>query len=112
MPSKMTKSILRPPFRPPQVPAAVRSSRLPCGKVGKAQIFTAARESSGESLLIAGTSSNFPQLFQRSGCRHVAATPSLTLCLGGGLRARTGGGQYSPHVIGSIVREASGPEHT
>jgi hypothetical protein len=34
---------------PPQVPAAVRSSRLSCGKVGKAQIFTSARESSGES---------------------------------------------------------------
>ena len=49
MPGKMTKSILRPPFRPPQVPAAVRSSRLSCGKVGKAQIFTSARESSGES---------------------------------------------------------------
>ena len=46
---KMTNSILRPPFRPPQVPAAVRSSRLSCGKVGKAQIFTSARESSGES---------------------------------------------------------------
>jgi hypothetical protein len=49
MPGKMTNSILRPPFRPPQVPAAVRSSRLSCGKVGKAQIFTSARESSGES---------------------------------------------------------------
>jgi hypothetical protein len=46
---KITKPILRPPFRPPQVPAAVRSSRLSCGKVGKAQIFTSARESSGES---------------------------------------------------------------
>jgi hypothetical protein len=51
MPGKMTNSILRPPFRPPQVPAAVRSSRLSCGKVGKAQIFTSARESSGESPL-------------------------------------------------------------
>jgi urease accessory protein len=51
MPGKMTKSILRPPFRPPQVPAAVRSSRLCCGKVAKAQIFTSARESSGESRL-------------------------------------------------------------
>jgi hypothetical protein len=49
MPGKMTNSILRPPFRPPQVPAAVRSSRLSCGKVGKAQIFTSARESPGES---------------------------------------------------------------
>jgi len=49
MPGKMTKSILRPPLRPPQVPASVRSSRLSCGKVGKAQIFTSARESSGES---------------------------------------------------------------
>jgi len=29
--------------------AAVRSSRLSCGKVGKAQIFTSAREASGES---------------------------------------------------------------
>jgi hypothetical protein len=35
MPGKMTNSILRPPLRPPQVPAAVRSSRLSCGKVGK-----------------------------------------------------------------------------
>src|SRR4029077_6312776 len=48
---KITKPILRPPFRPPQVPAAVPSSRLSCGKVGKAQIFTSARESSGESRL-------------------------------------------------------------
>ena len=54
MPGKMTKSILRPPFRPPQVPAAVRSSRLSCGKVGKAQIFTSARESSGESPVFGG----------------------------------------------------------
>jgi hypothetical protein len=53
MPGKMTNSILRPPFRPPQVPAALRSSRLSCGKVGKAQIFTSARESSGESRIIA-----------------------------------------------------------
>src|SRR4029450_5561252 len=51
MPGKMTKSILRPPLGPPQVPAAVRSSRLSCGKVGKAQKFTSARESSGESRL-------------------------------------------------------------
>jgi hypothetical protein len=49
MPGKMNNSILRPPFRPPKVPAAVRSSRLSCGKVGKAQIFTSAGESSGES---------------------------------------------------------------
>ena len=55
MPGKMTKSILRPPFRPPQVPAAVRSSRLSCGKVGKAQTFTSARESSGKSRLMRGT---------------------------------------------------------
>ena len=41
MPGKMTT----------QVPAAVRSSRLSCGKVGKAQIFTSARESPGESRL-------------------------------------------------------------
>src|SRR5436190_1444889 len=27
MPGKMTKSILRPPFRPPRVPAAVRSTK-------------------------------------------------------------------------------------
>jgi hypothetical protein len=52
MPGKMTKSILRPPFRPPQVPAPVRSSLVCCGKVAKAQIFTSARESSGESRLI------------------------------------------------------------
>ena len=44
MPGKITKSILRPPFRPPQIPAALRSSRLSCGKIGKAQIFTSARE--------------------------------------------------------------------
>src|SRR6478735_4571152 len=57
MPGKLTNSILRPPFRPPQVPAAVRSSRLSCGKVGKAQIFTSARESSGESRLKRPTAS-------------------------------------------------------
>ena len=48
---KITKPILRPPFRPPQVPAAVPSSRLSCGKVGKARIFTSARELSWESRL-------------------------------------------------------------
>ena len=47
MPGKMTKSNLRLPFRPPQVPAAVRRSRLSCGRVGKPQIFTSPGESSG-----------------------------------------------------------------
>ena len=37
MPGKMTKSILLTTIPTTQVPAAVRSSRLSCGKVGKAQ---------------------------------------------------------------------------
>ena len=69
MPGKMTKSILRPPFRPPQVPAAVRSSRLSCGKVGKAQIFTSARESSGESRFNdRGATMTKALLLSRCGC--------------------------------------------
>ena len=76
MPGKMTKSILRPPFRPPQVLAAVRSSRLSCGKVGKAQIFMSARESSGESRLklrvAAGIGLN--------GCKHNKRQQEEMLC--------------------------------
>ena len=55
MPGKMTKSNLRLPFRPPQVPAAVRRSRLSCGRVGKPQIFTSPGESSGESRFMASS---------------------------------------------------------
>jgi hypothetical protein len=74
MPGKMTKSILRPPFRPPQVPAAVRSSRLCCGKVAKAQIFTSARESSGESRIKSLTDVRF--WVDRTLSRHRLMTES------------------------------------
>ena len=51
MPGKMARSAPRPPFGLPEVPAAVRTSRLSCGKAGKAQIFTPDWESSGVSRL-------------------------------------------------------------
>jgi hypothetical protein len=66
MPGKMTKSILRPPFRPPKVPAAVRSSRLSCGKVGKAQNIHLSRESSGESRVKPFTISSVSWLVRES----------------------------------------------
>ena len=49
MPGKMHQ--INPSTTIPTTPgtAAVRSSRLSCGKVGKAQIFTSARESSTSS---------------------------------------------------------------
>ena len=48
MPGKMARSAPRPPFGLPEVPVAVRTSRLSCRKAGKARIFTPVRESSGE----------------------------------------------------------------
>src|SRR5450830_1905519 len=39
----------RPPFGLPDAPVAVRTSRLSCGKAGKARIFTPVWDSSGES---------------------------------------------------------------
>ena len=48
MPAKMARSIPRPPFGPPEVPAAVRISRLSCGEVGKSLLSTLVSESSGE----------------------------------------------------------------
>src|SRR5450759_4062102 len=41
----------RPPFGLPDAPVAVRTSRLSCGKAGKARIFTPVWDSSGESRL-------------------------------------------------------------
>src|SRR6185437_5592289 len=49
MPSKMSRSAPRPPFRLREVSIAVRTLRLSCRKAGKAPIFTPVRESSGES---------------------------------------------------------------
>ena len=54
MPAKIARSAPRPPFGLPEVLVAVRTSRLSCGKAGKARIFTPVRESSGESRLIPG----------------------------------------------------------
>ena len=49
MPAKMARSAPRPPFGLPDAPVAVRTSRLSCGKAGKARIFTPVWDSSGES---------------------------------------------------------------
>jgi hypothetical protein len=49
MPRKMARSAPRPPFGLPDAPVAVRTSRLSCGKAGKARIFTPVWDSSGES---------------------------------------------------------------
>ena len=51
MPGKMARSAPRPPFGLPDAPVAVRTSRLSCGKAGKARIFTPVWDSSGESRL-------------------------------------------------------------
>jgi hypothetical protein len=48
MPGKMARSAPRPPFGLPDAPVAVRTSRLSCGKAGKARIFTPVWDSSGE----------------------------------------------------------------
>ena len=48
---KMARSAPRPPFGPPVVLGAVRTSRLAYREGGKALIFTPVRESSGESQL-------------------------------------------------------------
>jgi hypothetical protein len=49
MPGKMARSAPRPPFGLPDAPVTVRTSRLSCGKAGKARIFTPVWDSSGES---------------------------------------------------------------
>jgi hypothetical protein len=51
MPAKMTRSVPRPPFGLPDVPAAIHTSRGSCGKARKAQGFMPLRESSRESRL-------------------------------------------------------------
>ena len=52
MPAKMARSAPRPPFGLPDAPVAVRTSRLSCGKAGKARIFTPVWDSSGESRIM------------------------------------------------------------
>ena len=52
MPGKMTKSILRPPFRPPRYRQPSAARVYLAGRSEKRKIFTSARESSGESRLI------------------------------------------------------------
>ena len=49
MPAKMARSASRPPSGLPEVTVAVRIALLPCRKAGKPRVFTAVRESSGES---------------------------------------------------------------
>ena len=52
MPGKMARSAPRPPFGLPDAPVAVRTSRLSCGKAGKARISKPVPGSSGESRLM------------------------------------------------------------
>ena len=49
MPGKMTKSILRPPFRPPRYRQPSAARVYLAGRSEKRKIFTSAQESSGES---------------------------------------------------------------
>jgi hypothetical protein len=51
MPAKKARSAPRPPSGLPEVTVAVRIALLPCRKAGKPRVFTAVRESSGESRL-------------------------------------------------------------
>src|ERR1019366_3862864 len=51
MPAKMARSAPRPPFGPPEVTVAVRTSLLSCRKAGKPRTSAPIRESSGESRL-------------------------------------------------------------
>ena len=51
MPGKMTKSILRPPFRPPRYRQPSAARVYLAGRSEKRKIFTSAPESSGESRL-------------------------------------------------------------
>jgi hypothetical protein len=53
MPAKMARSAPRPPSGLPEVTVAVRIALLPCREPGKPRIFTAIRESSGESQVTA-----------------------------------------------------------
>src|ERR1039458_3104821 len=52
---KVARSAPRPPFGLPDAPVAVRTSRLSCGKAGKARIFTPVWDSSGESRIKRGS---------------------------------------------------------
>jgi hypothetical protein len=54
MPGKMTKSILRPPFRPPRYRQPSAARVYLAGRSEKRKIFTSAPESSGESRLRGG----------------------------------------------------------
>src|SRR5665811_1446498 len=49
MPAKKARSAPRPPSGLPEVTVAVRIAPLPCREPGKPRVFTAVRESSGES---------------------------------------------------------------
>ena len=49
MPGRMTRSAPQSPFELPEVRAVVRATYLSCQNAGKAQKFTPARVSSGES---------------------------------------------------------------
>src|SRR6266516_1961247 len=70
MPQKIAGSAPRPPFGPPEVTVAVRTSLLSCRKAGKPRISSPVRESSGESRLKCGG---------RRGCRKKLASPQWPL---------------------------------
>ena len=72
MPGKMTKSILRPPFRPPRYRQPSAARVYLAGRSEKRKIFTSAPESSGESRLKAIVASPAPRrvAFQRGGRRE------------------------------------------
>jgi hypothetical protein len=68
MPAKKARSAPRPPFGLPELTVAVRTSLLSCGKPEKPRVFTAVRESSGESRVYVNEC--FHRL--RDGCSFVA----------------------------------------
>jgi hypothetical protein len=87
MPGKMTKSILRPPFRPPRYRQPSAARVYLAGRSENRKIFTSAPESSGESRLKQRVRPQISNSKQR---------PRATAILMGGYH---GGGQSSQEVV-------------
>ena len=72
MPAKMTKSILRPPFRPPRYRQPSAARVYLAGRSEKRKIFTSAPESSGESRLVSLFALAIMRTFHRRAARREA----------------------------------------
>ena len=73
MPGKMTKSILRPPFRPPRYRQPSAARVYLAGRSEKCKIFTSAPESSGESRLMSFRLGLFSAGLRRTELRELLA---------------------------------------